>query len=427
MKPTLTGIGDIALYIPRAEMKLSELVSRRAAEKPELETHLKRAQETTGQERFRFPSFWEDTATLAAEAARSLTARMRSEQLRSLRFLASGTETSVDHSKPVSAYVQGMLHQIQAGVPESIASYQVQHACAGGALAAITVGSVLALNPERRESGIVVCSDIARYQTSTTAEVTQGSGAAALLVETNPRLLSLDLDTQGFHSRDVDDFFRPLGAVTASVRGGYSMKCYVESMHAALADHARRSGVDAATVLRETDLFVLHAPFRNMPVVAMNRILGDVLGYSAQDSADFLESRGFSAAIDPVSRIGNTYTASLFVSLAFLLADRFRVLGRAIAGKKVLLVSYGSGNTMAVISGTVSPDAPAVIASWDLSTVWRAAQAASMSEYDEWLDRPNMNTTYNTVLSGKEIPVGAFYLESIRSDGYRIYRAQAHA
>lgn len=421
MKKVSIGINDISVYVPEPTVDLDELTDRRVKDAPELERHFTRARETTGQRSFRFPALWEDTTTLGAEAAIGLLGRMDPRELASLRFLSVGTETPVDHSKPVAAYLQGILRQSGFAVPESIATFQVQHACAGGALAAVSVGALLAMSASRRESGLVICSDIARYKTESTAEITQGAGAAALHISGDPALLRLDLDTQGFNSRDVDDFFRPIGRVTASVRGGYSMKCYLESFEAALVDHCRRRGEDPGEVLSETDIFVLHAPFRNMPVLAMQRILSTHLGVTAGECEEFLAARGFAAAIDPVARIGNTYTASLFISLAFALEERYRLLGERITGKRVLMVSYGSGNTMAVISGRVAPGAARVISSWDLGSIWKRARKSEESEYDEWIARPMDNDHYQQVLATKCIPENAVYLGSIRDDGYRVY------
>jgi len=421
MSAVTVGLDDISIHVPQPQVELAELVRRRVQESPDQEKHLKRARETTGQRSFRFPAIWEDTTTLAAEATRKLLKKRSPAELASLRFLTVGTETSVDQSKPVAAYVQGILKRDGLAIPANIATFQVQHACAGGALAAISVGALLNINSDRNESGVVICSDVARYKTKTTAEITQGAGAVALHLSNRPALLELDLDTQGFNSSDVDDFFRPIGQATASVRGGYSMKCYIESFEAALGDHSRRRGEDPARVLESTDMFVLHAPFRNMPLLAMQKILATHLGMSPEDAEEFLAERGFFSGIDPVSRVGNTYTASLFFSLAFTLQDRFRRFGDEIVGKRVLLVSYGSGNTMAVISGRVAPGAPEVIQSWDLDNVWTSARPASQAEYDRWTNPPADPESYALVLNREQVPGDSVYLNSIREDGYRVY------
>ena len=109
-------------------------------------------------------------------------------------------------------------------------------------MALLSVASMLQTSNLPGESGIVMASDIARYDTESTAEITQGAGAVAMLVENSPKLIDLDLSTVGYYSQDVDDFFRPLGSKTAKVKGRYSMDCYLESLEGAFLDHCRRAG-----------------------------------------------------------------------------------------------------------------------------------------------------------------------------------------
>jgi hydroxymethylglutaryl-CoA synthase len=269
----------------------------------------------------------------------------------------------------------------------------------------------------------VICSDIARYSTASTAELTQGAGAAALLVQNRPRLLELDLRTQGFFSDDVDDFFRPLGSQVARVKGGYSMHCYLRALESAFLDHCANLESEPAHVLEETDLFVLHAPFRNMPQLAMKKLLGRHLGLSAGAAEEFLTVRGLPASVEPVSRIGNIYSGSLYLGLAFLLADRYRELGEQLVGKRILLVSYGSGNTMIVVAGRVAGEAPEVISRWDLDQIWRQEQTGLNQHYENWVSGPYGPEEYHGLLNGhaKEVPEGSYFLSSIREDGYREY------
>ena len=213
------GISDISVYLPKPVIDLHELVRRRVAQQPKLARHMERAMATTGQKSIRFPELWEDTATMAAQAAYDLLRRNPQLDLAAIRHLAVGTETTVDHSKPVSAYVQGMLQQAGVRLPDSLSSFQVQHACAGGTMALLSIAGMLQTSGRPGESGIVMATDIARYETESTAEITQGAGAVAMLVENSPRLIELDLATVGYFSRDVDDFFRPLGSKTAQGQG----------------------------------------------------------------------------------------------------------------------------------------------------------------------------------------------------------------
>jgi len=188
-RDSTVGISDIAIYIPPPEMDVEALVQRRVRENPMLDRHLQRAGRVTGQTAFRFPELWEDSATLAAASAYDLFSRNPSFDAASLRHLIVGTETGVDHSKPVSAYVQGMLQKAGLKLPTSLSSFQTQHACAGGTFGLLSVAGLLAVGGRPGDSGLVLSTDIARYETKSTAEITQGAGAVSLLVEASPRLV----------------------------------------------------------------------------------------------------------------------------------------------------------------------------------------------------------------------------------------------
>ncbi|MBN1838218.1 MAG: hypothetical protein JW820_20335 [Spirochaetales bacterium] len=421
------GISDVAIHIPYPRMDLEYLIKERVDSYPKLARHMERAVATTGQRAMRFPNLWEDTATMAAQATRSLLLRRSAEQLAGLRYLVAGTETTVDHSKPVSAYVQGMLQRSGIEVPTSLSTYQVQHACAGGTLSAIGVASMLAVSNRDNESGVVIASDIARYQTASTAEITQGAGAVSLLMETEPRLLELDLSTVGFCSQDVDDFFRPLGSSIAQVKGRYSMEVYQQNFETAFLDHCGRMGEDPRSLLEATDMFVLHTPFRNMPEMAMRKLLKLHLGFSEEQAHDFLSERGFFRGLDPIADIGNTYSASMYLFLAFLLKDRYELMGEQIVGKRLLLGSYGSGNTMVLITGRVAPAAPEVIASWELESIFTSARQSTMDDYLIWTAGPYADGEYAKLMGSLQVPTEAFYLSGIREDGYREYKFAADA
>ncbi len=425
MNRTTIGISDLAIFIPPNWIDTGTIARRRSSVSPALAPHLERALCTTGQKSMRFPSPWEDTATMAAEAAhRLLSANTRLDPA-DLRFLALGTETTVDHSKPGSAYVQGML--AQAGLPlgHSLSSFQVQHACASGTLAFLSVASQLMAGREQRDSGLVICSDVACYDACTTAEITQGAGSVAFLVERSPRLLELDLGTVGFCSKDVDDFFRPLGRRAPRVKGGYSVQCYSEGLELAFLDHCRRSGEDPRAALEAADLIVLHTPFHNMPEIAMLRLLRTVMGLSAEQGRQFLDSRGFYAGAAPVATIGNIYTGSMYLCLAYLLEERLRTLGEDLVGRSVLMASYGSGNTMVVMSGKVASEAPSVISGWRLERNLQPERIAEWEEYEEWMQKGYVECDRDAGRCFETPGSGIFYLARLRDDGYRVYGCRA--
>ena len=422
MAVSAVGISDISIYIPHLKLNLAQLQKQRIKSNPNLASHLDRALRTTGQRFIRFPESWEDTTTMAAEAAYKLLTDKQTTDTQLLRYLAVGTETPVDHSKPVSAYVEGMLQEADQAIPNTLASFQVLHACAGGTLALISTAALIQAAGKNPEKGIVICSDVSRYEIETTAEITQGAGAVAMLVEQNPKLIEINLATQGYCSRDVDDFFRPLDSNTARVKGRYSMQCYLENLEQAFLDHCNRRKQDPARVLISTDLFVLHAPFRNMPQKAMEHLLAKYLSLNSEQTEDFLGERGFYAAIDPIADIGNTYTSSMYISLAFLLADRCHLQADSIVGKNLLTFSYGSGNTMLVVSGKIAEQAPQVIRSWNLPDMLKGGREASFADYETWTAKQEIAQSVVYHETESPIPGNRFFLSGIRKDGYREYR-----
>lgn len=419
MENKTIGLSDLEIYVPAPRMALDRLFDYRVSQNPAFERRLRRAIEKTGQAAIRFPTPWEDSATLAAQSSYSLL-RRNPESTRRLRYIGTGTETTVDQSKPMAAYLEGMLQNSGVSIPETIMTFQTQHACAGGTIAMLSIAGLLAASP-RQESGLVVSSDIARYEAPSTAEITQGAGAVSLLVEKNPRLIELDLETQGLCSRDVDDFFRPIGSTTAKVKGGYSMQCYNEALDVAFHDHCDRRGMSPEEVLHATDMFVFHVPFKLMALNAFQRLVSHHTGLHGEELDAFVNERGFEESLEPNTRVGNLYTASTFLALAFLLKERYEKFGRDIVGKSLIMASYGSGNTMVLLSGRVAPGAPEVIESWDLESVFKEERDATFDEYETWLTAPHTADRLKQLVGESTVPSGKFFLSNIREDGYREY------
>jgi len=424
---SLPGISDIALYLPRRSIELASIAAARMAEDAQIGEQFLRARESTGQKSMRFPEPWEDSATMAAEAARALCAA-NPGAAQGLRYLTVGTESGLDHSKPLAAWVQGMLEQANSGLSGNLLTAQVQHACAGGSIALLSVAAQLALGGRMEESGLVLCSDVARYARGTTAELTQGAGAVALLVQPEARLVGLDLAACGFASRDVDDFFRPLGSETAFVKGNYSIRCYREALEEAFLDHvARRSGTPQ-DVLRGTDIFVLHAPYYRLPVDSLRWLVSRQLACDNAKSLAFIQERCFEDSVSAVALAGNLYTGSIYLALLRALQGAHERFGRKLAGKRILFASYGSGNTMAVFSGTVSPGAYDIIARWKTRAGCAEPVAADIASYEAWIRQgaPAIPLERLPELPEEAKPrAGAFYLRNIREDGYREYGIRA--
>ncbi|WP_028973214.1 hydroxymethylglutaryl-CoA synthase family protein [Spirochaeta cellobiosiphila] len=420
MKPTV-GISDIGIYIPQNRISLEKVKEYRSKVEPKLERRLRAAIQSTGQKYIRFPNLQQDTVTIAAQAVRCLM-NNKDDKWSKQRYHVVGTESTVDQAKPVSAYVNGALERKGYPINKRQTTFQVQHACAGGTAGLISVASLIA-SGHIDDLGIVTCADVARYETFSTAEITQGSGAAALLVENNPDLLELNLETLGFSSQDVDDFFRPNGSVIARVQGRYSMECYDNALEEAINDHAQRKGASVQNLLKEADMFVLHVPFYKMPYNALRKLISRNLNLHKEELDLFLNERCFLDSIEPIKYIGNTYTASTYISLAFQLRAMYNKYGDDLIGKKLLMASYGSGNTMIIIEATVASNAIKVIKNWDLDQLLNDVNDVDFTEYEDWINGYSSPEDFKTKRDSKVIEKdeSEIYLSYIREDGFRIY------
>ncbi len=414
------GIDDIGVFIPSRQISLETLIAQRSIEQPELGRKLRNAVTLTGQKAMRFTHSWEDSATIAAQALKKLLSRNRNLLPASSRYLVVGTETSLDMSKSIASYIQGMLQRSGIELPSLISTFQIQNGCAGGALSLLSVCALLCACGRAQESGIIVTSDISRYKPMSTAEVTQGAGAVAVWASLSPTLIELDMRNVGSCSYDVDDFFRPIDQKTAVVKGRYSIECYAKAFSASFDDYCARSNQNPQTVLNETSFFALHTPFRNMAITGMVHLMVDKKIGDKHMVESILHTRYFYTGADAIARIGNIYNGALFLNLAFQLRAAYQEEGDAIIGKKILLCSYGSGNTMIVFGGVLMPCAPSIIASWDLDSIFANELPENFSGYNEWL-RWTSNSTGMHSFSGVDVPPDHFYLQQIRQDGYREY------
>jgi len=397
-------------------MDLKTLLDYRIQEQVESKRRLERALEATGQKSLRFPELWEDTISLAANAARALF-ELCPHSIKKLRYIIAGTETSLDFSKPLSSWVQGCLEQIGLQFPSNISNFQVQHACAGGTLALLSGAGLLALSDRKDESALILASDIARYACPSSAEFTQGAGAAALLLDHDAKLFRLDLEHLGQASASVDDFFRPLNSLTAQVKGQYSITCYHQAAENAFLDFCSRAGLSTEEVFRQHDYLVFHVPFAKMAYTAARHLLSRFNGLVDGEIDKHLESRGFFEPLEYCAQIGNTYTVSVWFALAATVYTQYKKLGPAIEGKKVLLSSYGSGNVMQVISLQISEGACEIIKKWDLDALVADYKEADIASYKTWISREAACPAKASDLTDTH----TFFLEDLRQDGYRIY------
>lgn len=376
---TRVGIDAIGVAIPRRYIDIADLARARGVD-PAKYTHGLGAREMAIAE----PG--EDTVALAAQAARRALAAAKMDR-KNLGMLVVGTETGVDHSKPVASFVHGLLE-----LPPAMRVYDTQHACYGGTAGLMAAIEWIASGSAAGRSALVICSDIARYGLHSAGEPTQGAGAVAMVISQDPAILEIDAGISGTASSHVHDFWRPLGMREARVDGQYSVQCYLDALASAYRGWKQQAIRRELIRVSDRDLaseklarICYHVPFCKMARKAhvhLRRCDHEDVALRYDPALEEVAAvQSFRDQVEPslgvCSQVGNVYTGSLYLALAGLLDTQAFQL----RGKRVGLFSYGSGCTSEFFSGVVAARAAERIAAAPISDVLSVRERISISDY----------------------------------------------
>ncbi|KXZ55620.1 hypothetical protein GPECTOR_2g1170 [Gonium pectorale] len=375
-----------------------------------------------GQEAMAFASDREDAVSMALTAAHSLMEKYgaatesgvdRSKGITShlMRYFEQQQQQDGE-SQPHLGPAQGRQGARPAVRGPPAPAADAMHACFGGTSALLAAAAWVESRQWDGRLALVVAADVALYAPGSAARPTGGCGAAALLVGPDAPLV-LDPMWQGAHGAHAWDFFKPLGRLPyPSVDGPLTLGQYLGSAgHCALrlAERLERAGLLAPGEGAEHEAWVREwaqeeasqeavprsgpggeasAPAPAIqtaqpapdPGGPLGAALRGVLRSREQLPRDpeacacwglddkHLES-ALLVATDALWRdiaedaawlqkqVGNAYTASLWQGLASLVARR----GEGLAGRRLLLFSFGSG-TMAALLSLVARGSRAAVA-----------------------------------------------------------------
>jgi hydroxymethylglutaryl-CoA synthase len=406
------------------------------------------------------PDTYQDSAVMAANAILELMERNSIGPGRLAR-VDIATETGVDESKPVAAYVHGMLEQKYGkGSLNRTSGVEYKFACVSTADALESSLDWVWAGRNNDRFSIVCATDIAKYPLSSPGEPTQGAGAVALLVKEDPRLLKID-PVIGTHMEDEDDFWRPLFSTTAVVHGKHSERCYLRAMEGAVDDwagQATASGIIKAgpgeSLVDHIGPMSFHVPYPKMAEKGFAYLLRhfwrglprwkeivsklgdepDAENYKTREAFEkaeadymkrFMETEAFQTEyLDKVAdglihakESGNSYSASEKSCLSMLLETK-AAKGTDLAGKRGGSGNYGSG-------------CKAKVSSWTVQEEW--AETAKRFGHAEKLRhrRPITLADYEILHEGKPFPddrkfvaepENEFVLVDVTPQGYRHYK-----
>jgi hydroxymethylglutaryl-CoA synthase len=354
------GIDQLGVYTSKQFLSLETLAIARNIDP-------KKYTQGIGIKEISIASPGEDVVTLAANAGyRALKAADISPE--DVGLLIVGTESSVDKAKPSATQVHELL-----GISNACRVYDIMHACVAatyGVLSAIDW-----LHNSKNKYALIIASDIARYERETLAEPTQGAGAVAMLLSQNPRLMVLE--ELAHYSKNVYDFWKPLDKEYPIVKGAYSGQCYVKAVKECFSQ----------IEINSNSAFIYHTPFPKLVQHAHTLVTSMIS--PALDWKYHYDEKVSDSIIFP-SRVGNIYTASLWLALFSLIENYYHKKGETLSGFNDItnkydgcyLFSYGSGCGSALIRGEFVDTSATMAKNYTLKEELDNRTRLSIEEYE---------------------------------------------
>lgn len=317
------GIDSLAIYTSAYALAHSTLAQARDINPEKYHVGL-------GQFLMSVPPPGEDIVTMGANAALQA---LKDVNVDDIEMLLLATESGLDQSKAAGIYIHHLLN-----LPSRCRVVELKQACYSGTAALQLTLPYLRENPSKKV--LVIAADIARYGLRTPGESSQGSGAVALLLSANPRLVAFDKE-YGVVTEDVMDFWRPPYLDHALVDGKYSSKLYLTMLEKSWQQYQNLSG----RYFTDHDYFCYHIPVPRLVEKAHQYLIK----INHLELAADLQAKQISTALEYGRLIGNSYTASLYIGLASLLD----LTTEDLTNKRIGFYSYGSGCVAEYFSGVV--------------------------------------------------------------------------
>lgn len=393
------GIDDLSIYVPKLYITAEDFANARGVDKEKLTKGL-------GVEEMAMVDSDQNPATMAANAALRVIERNDIEPYKIGRLYVA-TESSQDNAKPMNSDVIGMLEQVYGkGEFRNCGGYEGKFACISGSYMMDDLLNWIRGGESRGKYGMVIVSDIAKYDLESEGEATQGAGAVAVLLSDDPKLLKFDNRVTATSIRDEHDFYKPDHSETPVVHGQYSNLLYLAQMKDAFEGYkknVKETGLidvkEDESILDHIDYFNMHLPYSNMGKKAISYLMRHeyrnlprwkgiiekigmdeptseksihTIDATLQDEEFMKKDKKFTSLFTKTEEfkkffndkmassliaskmIGNLYTGSLFMGFRSNMEFEHKK-GVDLEGKRVGFGAYGSGSSAMVFSGLVQP------------------------------------------------------------------------
>lgn len=361
------GIDKLNFFVPPYYLEMTELANARNVDPAKYTIGI-------GQDQMAISPITQDIITLAANAAQPI---LTDEDRQAIDLVILGTESSVDESKAAAVVLHRLL-----GIQPFARGIELKEACYSATAGLQFAKEYVLAHPERK--ALVIASDIARYGLHSGGEPTQGAGAVAMLVTSQPRILALS-DESVPYTQDIYDFWRPTGEPYPVVNGPLSNQTYIQAFETVWQEYQQRY----QKTLADFAALAFHIPYTKMGKKAL--LAGLAQESEAEQNrilAQYEESIRYSR------RVGNLYTGSLYLGLISLLENSQTLK----AGDQLGLFSYGSGAVAEFFTGRLVSGYQEHLLTDAHNALLANRQALSVAAYEEVFQTPltNENLTAST-------------------------------
>jgi hydroxymethylglutaryl-CoA synthase len=299
----MAGIVGYGAYVPIFRIKPEE-IARVWGEEGE------RIRKGLGIEEKTVPGIDEDSATLAAEAAKIAILRAGIDP-QTIGAVYVGSESHPYAVKPTATIIAEVI-----GATPALTAADLEFACkAGTAAIQICMGMV---DSGMIRYGLAIGTDTAQGRPGDALEYTAAAGAAAFLIGRDKKEMVAIIEDTYSYTTDTPDFWRRQHAEFPTHGGRFTgAPAYFKHVMSATQGLFEKTNTRAS----DYDYFVFHQPNGKFPIEAAKK-----MGIPVEKLKDGL--------LAPV--IGNTYSAASPIGLC-------NVLDIAKPGERILVTSFGSG------------------------------------------------------------------------------------
>lgn len=438
------GIDSISFDLPKIHLPIKTLALNRNIEPDKLINGL-------GLHKMSFPDVHQDVVTFASNAVLKL---IKQEQLQpdEIARIYVESESGVDSSKPIGSYIIQLLEQkLGTGSFKNCDLTDITFACIGAVDALQTTLDFIRLNPDKK--AIVVATDNAKYDLKSSGEYTQGAGAIALLITSNPRIIAFEKET-GVSSQGVFDFFKPRRSISKNeilnttdnpewfgileneisfykeqpvFDGQYSNQCYINRITDAYFHYKKVSNQKSA-IYQNWENILMHLPYcfqarrtfveiyaKENPFIKLDPTdVNQIKSISKSDAyLEFVTKTIFPSEIAS-GQVGNMYTGSIFLGLLSTLSFHYQN-DYDITNKKFGFIAYGSGSKAKVFEGIVQEN-------WKKASNFQIFETLSKSieiDFDTYISL-HKKELKKSVLE----PKNEFYLHNIETEKVNLIGAR---